>query len=833
MTDPPGEESGTSGQTLHLLLVEDHDGDARLLAEALREARFEALELHRVEALAPAVEWLGENPVDIVLLDLSLPDARGLETLQRILAADGSKPVVVFTDPEDQGVALKALREGAQDYVVKGSLDPQQLERALRHSVERKRSERAARRTRRVYRTVFEAAPIGMAMVDADLRIVEANRALCEMLGYSKDELVGTPYAEVTHDDDVREDVELARRLFAGEIHDYRMEKRYVTRGGDVIWGSLVVSALEADEDEPRHALGMVRDITSEKESRKALRQSEERLARVLETVAEGIVIVDPDGRFTYVNPGAERILGRNEKALLGTTYRDSRWNVTAGEGTERAEEDYVYRQVLESGEAVRGAELQLEHPRRGRIILSLNAAPLHDASGEMTGVVISLRDVTEQKRFEEELERRALYDGLTGLPNRALFWDRLLHAVQRSERGNQQLAVLFADLDRFKMVNDSLGHDAGDRALMETARRMRRTFRDEDTVARIGGDEFTVLMEDVTDSDDALAAAERLVEEFERPFRIHDEEFHIYPSVGIAIWSSDTETPDDVVRRADAAMYRARRSSGTRVHLFDPEADVEHTERLQREARLHTAVESRTVVPFYQPIVDLETGDILGVESLARWRDPERGLVEPPDFIPLAEESGLILDLGEQLIREACRDILDWEASGFELELFVNLSAQQFDSPQLIPFVEELLEDSGLRPSRLHVEVTERVIMQSAERLDALKELGLSVAVDDFGTGYSSLGYLRRLNVDGLKIDRVFISGVDHRLPDEAIVRTIVTLGDTLGLDVTAEGIEEEAQAERLRDLGCRRGQGFHFARPMPAADLEDLLSGDAALPA
>lgn len=538
------------------------------------------------------------------------------------------------------------------------------------------------------------------------------------------------------------------------------------------------------------------------------------------------------DWTFTYVAPQVERIFGYPRDAWYEPGFwpehvhpqdREAAVRFCAAQTRQGRDHQFEYRFLHADG-----------HPVWVRDIVSVIR---EDGNADLLrGVIV---DITERKRFELQLERQALHDELTGLPNRTLFWDRLRHAMARARRERSALAVLFVDLDRFKRINDSLGHAAGDQVLAEVARRVDAAFRDEDTVARFGGDEFTAIVEDLRDEARIEETARRLLRDLGEPFRVEGETVHLAASVGIAVGRPGTDRwldgggEDELVRRADRAMFRAKDRPGRTMDVLRPEEDVGGDERLRRERELREGIERDEFRVFYQSLVRLEDGNVIGAEALARWDHPERGIVSPAEFIPLAEESGLIVPLGRKLLREACRTMAGWLENGSaspELLLSVNLSARQFEDPELTETVRDALATTGLDPSRVCFEVTERLIMRGYERVEQLRSLGVGIAVDDFGTGYSSLHYLKRLEVEALKIDRTFVTGLGEDYRDDAIVQTVVTLGDTLNLEVIAEGIEVPEQRDALLGLGCELGQGFLFDRPMPPDDFARRL-GDGAV--
>ena len=451
-------------------------------------------------------------------------------------------------------------------------------------------------------------------------------------------------------------------------------------------------------------------------------------------------------------------------------------------------------------------------------------------------GLVITARDVTERKAFEHQLTQRAFYDELTGLPNRVLFRDRLEQALVRAGRRNDRVGLLFLDLDNFKLVNDSLGHQIGDQLLIEAAARLRACLRSQDTVARLGGDEFVVILELVTNDEDALCVAKLVSERFSHPFDLEGRAVVVTASIGIAISETGSGEAGTMLRDADVAMYRAKKDGRAHYVLFTPSMQIDTLARLELENDLRHALEHQELRVFYQPIVLLESGDFLEVEALVRWEHPTRGLMAPGEFIPLAEETGLIIPLGQWVLEQACLQVAQWNAhfpASSQLTLSVNLSPRQFQTPSLVEDVARALRNARLPASRLKLEITEGVIMRDVEAtietLWSLKDLGIQLAIDDFGTGYSSLSYLKRLPIDVLKIDRSFVSGIGHSQEDTSIVHAIMALAKSLNLQVTGEGIETPEQAALLGKWGCDRGQGYLFSRPLDSQKAGALLGQSA----
>jgi diguanylate cyclase (GGDEF)-like protein len=491
---------------------------------------------------------------------------------------------------------------------------------------------------------------------------------------------------------------------------------------------------------------------------------------------------------------------------------------------------------LLRSHEVVSGVSVTLGGKKTPLGVLGAHTATRRifrpDEIDFLQAIANVLAEAITRQSAENRVRHQALHDPLTGLPNRSLLLDRLNHWAARAERDRSTAAVLFVDLDNFKVINDALGHDQGDRLLRSVAERLQRVLRPSDTIARVGGDEFVVFCEDIESEHEALAMVERLVRALDDPFDLGGQTQHATASVGIALGDCETE-PEVLIRNADAAMYRAKERGRARYELFDDEMRQRSVSWLETESELRRALDRGELRNMYQPIVSPTNGEIVGFEALVRWHHPDRGIVSPADFIPVAEQSGLIVPLGQEVLEQACAEAVRWNA-GREgrapLTVAVNFSPRQLSHPRAVEAVVETLERTGLAPSLLNVEITESALVDDAAAtlgtLNRFKELGIGLALDDFGTGYSSLTYVRRFPIDTLKIDRSFVDGIVGSNEDEAIVTAVLEMGRALGVHVVAEGVETEQQAARLRALGCALAQGYLFSRPVPPESVAGLLA-------
>jgi diguanylate cyclase (GGDEF)-like protein/PAS domain S-box-containing protein len=554
-------------------------------------------------------------------------------------------------------------------------------------------------------------------------------------------------------------------------------------------------------------------------------RRSEARFQTLVQNASDVILIARPDTTITYQTPSANRIFGYADGSLEGKQFT----SLLHPDDVEQALAGYS-DVALRAGTSI-SAKWRLRHcDGSWRHVEVTTTNLLHEPTLE--GIVLTLRDVSERTNLEEELKHQAFHDALSGLANRALFRDRLEHALARASRSKSSLAVLFLDLDDFKLINDSLGHAAGDALLVAVSRRLSECLRSGDTVARFGGDEFAVLLEETTGPEEACQTAERLIRALRETLVIEDHDVQVCSSVGIALSHAGREDPTELMQAADLAMYAAKTHGKGRYEVYQPDLQVAIVRRLDMTADLQRAIEAREFVVYYQPIVSLGGGNAVGLEALVRWRHPEHGLLLPEEFIALAEDTGLVIPLDRWVLKEACIHTREWQychSDARRLWVSVNISARHFQDEGLVEAVSMALRESGLDPQFLVLEITEGVFVQEAEsvieRMLELKALGIRFAIDDFGTGYSSLSYLRRFPIDILKLDKSFVDGVAVSAEDGALAETIVRLGKNLNLQTIAEGIEHAPQLEALRALGCQLGQGFYFNKGLQASEVDDLL--------
>jgi len=690
-------------EPVRLLLVEDSLDDAELIRAKLARARRLRVEITHVDRLEKGLDRLADGDHEVVLLDFSLPDSFGLDTFRRAHEAAPKMPIIVLTSLDDNELAVQAVREGAQDYLVKREADTGLLVRSILYAIERQRADDALRDSEE--RFALAAKGVNDGLWDWDL---------------------------------VNDRVFFSPR-----------------------WKSMLGFADAEVGDSPREWLDRVH----------------------------------PDDRPPFRRHLDAHLAGDTEQFEFEHRMRDS-----AGE----------YLWVLARGVAVR------------------------DDGGRPYRMAGSQTDITARKRAEHQLQHDALHDGLTGLANRVLFMDRLACALaDLQRRATPHFAVLFFDLDRFKNVNDSLGHTLGDKLLVGLARRLEHFLRPGDTVARLGGDEFAILLHRVEVASGAIHVAERVQEILGMNFSIDGHEVFVTASIGIAHSATGYVNPEEILRDADIAMYRAKAGGKARYEIFDRDMHQSAVALLKLETELRQGVQREDFVMHYQPIVSLTHGRIVGFEGLVRWQHPERGLVSPTQFIGVAEETGLIVPLGWWVLRESCQQTHRWQ-NRFPAEpplwISVNMSGKLFMKKKMVDRLLSILEETGLEPCNLRIEVTENVVMDHADmairNLMELRALGVQLSIDDFGTGYSSLSYLQRFHYDELKIDRSFVSKLGQVGDSRAIVETILNLANNLGIGVVAEGIETAEQVDRLRKMDCPHGQGYWFSRPLTAPAATELIA-------
>ena len=688
----------------------------------------------------------------------------------------------------------------------------------------RNEAETKARQAQEEYQAIFDNAVIGIFRVTPDGRPLRINRTMAHMHGYSDpEELMKEVYDAAALFVEPQRLAELHRAAVEGmvagaEVEVYRKDgsRRWVKVNLQTARGAL--GAIEAID-------GTVEDITERKQAQEALLFKSALLEAQSETTLDGILVVDESDRIVLVN--------RQFRTLFGVPDDVVEW------GEDRPLRTYVMQQVQDPHAFLDKIDYLYAHrdaKSRDELLLKNGrsfdrySAPLVDSRGEHRGRIWYFRDITARKRAEEQVQFLAYYDALTKLPNRTLLMDRLENALAGARRRHEKVAVLFLDLDRFKVINDSLGHAVGDLLLHAVGARLRGCVREQDTVARVGGDEFIIVLNAVGDTAEIAATAERLVDAMTQEIVVDGHPLTTTCSLGISIFPENSSDAGTLIKYADQAMYCAKESGRNAFHFFTDALNTQAVERHSLESDLRGALERGDFFLLYQPEVNLVSGEITGLEALVRWRHPQRGIVAPGDFIPVAENSGLILPIGEWVLRAACAQLRQWQDEGVRLvPVAVNVSAVQFRQEGFCSLVRTVVEETSIPPECIELELTESLLLSNESVVHAvlreLKEIGVQLAIDDFGTGYSSLSYLRQFHVDKVKIDRSFIRDLATDRDDAAITAAIIGLGQILNLTVVAEGVEEETQVSILQEYSCDEAQGYYFSTPRPPDEITERL--------
>ncbi|SFW32681.1 EAL domain-containing protein [Nitrosovibrio sp. Nv17] len=667
----------------------------------------------------------------------------------------------------------------------------------------------------------YELPFIGMAITSPDnKRWLRYNDRLCEILGYSHDELSARNWVEMTHPDDVGKDIAAFERIMRGESDSYVRNKRYIRKDGSIVLANVSVKCVRTDEGKVDYFVAMIGDITEQENRKLEALAAQNQLRATLDAIPDLLLELDLDGCCHSYHSARTSLPAVPVEILLGSRIADT----LPPEAVK-----VILSALAEAQEKGLSAGRQLElGPPQSRLWLELSVSRKQVDPAQDARFIVLARDITERKAAEQHILNLAHYDSLTGLPNRALLADRMRLAIRRAQRQATRLAVLYVDLDRFKSINDSLGHDVGDQLLKVAAQRMQDCVRGIDTVSRVGGDEFVILLSEIGSAENAGRVAEKLIRALSQPYSVAGHELEVTASVGICICPDSGTQSSVLLRNADASMYSAKQSGRNRYQFYSDAMTEQAMARLSLEHDLRGALQRGEFFLEYQPQIDLATHRIIGVEVLVRWQHATLGLIPPAQFIPIAEDSGLVLAIGEWVLGQACRQARAWHERGvLHGRISVNISAVQIRQSDFVDIVKRAVEASRLPPDSLELELTESTVMQdidsNVQKLRELETMGVKVAIDDFGTGYSSLSYLRQFTVNRLKIDQSLVRDVPGNLDAEAIATAIVAMGISLGLRIIAEGVETEAQADFLQGVLCREGQGYLYARPMRVAQFEE----------
>lgn len=856
--------------SIHVLLIEANSEEASIIEAILEQDRHFKFVIQRPTSKNEALTQLKDNPPDVILIDVSVGQGRGVKAFEDFKPYFQDIATLAITSPAERKLAQELLKEGIKDYFVKGEVDGEELPRVVRHVMETKRSEIALR-----HQYDFEKMIATVSSRFLSLHPDQLGGAICEGLGNLCDFLQGekahlyifkeddSTTTEIAYHSDNKETTignpchpgslsEECPWLFeklqkneavvissVDEIPASAVREREYFESQNlksflripVIYQGKLIGTLGIDTvqkairwtESMLSLLKIIGELLVGAHHRRVTDGKLQKLSLAVEQSPSIVMVTNPEGCIEYVNPKFTEVTGYSSDEVLGKNPSILKSGKVP---------DGDFKKLWQTVQA--GREWQGEFVNRkknGELYWErATISAIKNSEGKITHFLAVKEDITKSKWAEETIQHMAYYDPLTDLPNRMLFNDRLGQALAQARRKNQLVAILFLDLDRFKVINDTLGHTLGDLLLRSVSERLKKISREGDTIARMGGDEFIFLLTGITEVDEAVKMAQNILQVLKPPFNLEGHEAHITPSIGVSVFPYDGSDGVTLVKNADAALNRVKEQGRTNYQLYTPVMNAKAFERMTLENSLRKALEKQEFNLYYQPQVNLTTGDIVGMEALLRWEHPDMGIVSPAQFIPMAEETGLIVPIGEWVLRTACRQNKEWQELGYKpMIIAVNLSARQFNEQDLVSMISGVLKETGLESKWLDIEITESIIMQNLEAtigtLRDLHHLGIQISIDDFGTGYSSLSYLKKFPVHALKIDQSFIREITTDPDDAAITSAVIAMGHSLKLNVIAEGVETMEQLQMLRALNCDRMQGYLFSKPVPAQTITPLL--------
>jgi diguanylate cyclase (GGDEF)-like protein/PAS domain S-box-containing protein len=814
MNRPEMPNTASNLEIIRVLLIEDNPADAETLERRLLEKHGSLYAVTHVESLDAALSLFTRGrSFEVALADLGLPDSSGLATAHSLLAAAPELPLIVLTGNENEALAAEAMRSGAQDYLVKVWCDGETIRRAIRYAIHRHAAEEDLKRSEARFRAIFENAPLGVALMDSDHRIVLANPALCGLMKVKAADLLGMSTDLCALQEDRAEYRRRIEELRAGRSTLIDWEKRCLRPDGSVFWTHLREAMIPGRSGQPPLYVALVEDID-------AKRSIEERLnfsATVLETTGEAVMVTDAENKILHVNPAFEIVTGYTSEDVIGQDPK------ILGSGRY----DHVFFSAMDRDLAEKGKwQGEIWNRRKtGELYASwFTINTVRDHLGRTIKYIAVFSDITSRKQEEERLAYLATHDQLTGLANRAMFIERVGRAIMRSQRNRRMMALFLFDPEHFKEINDKYGHLIGDQVLRQAAERLVICARPGDTAARLSGDNFALVAENLENYREASIIAGRIVEEMAKPFDFDGKDINIklISHIGVALYPTCGADSEELLEAADEALHRARQQGPNSFQFYSRELNAQSVENQSVEASLCTSIERGELSLVYQPILDMTDHRLMGVEALLRWQHPHMGMMTPAQFLPVAEETGLILQIGRWVADKALSQLRDWRDQGMDVPaMTLNISALQLRQIDLVDMLAETLHRYNIKPESLILDIQESVVMDKEHDpsviLTKLKALGVRLAIDDFGTGYTSFGVLRRMPIDILKIDGAFVREAEGREDDARMVSAVAAIAKSLQLLVLAEGVETEGQATFLAKLGCNLGQGFFLGSPAP----------------
>ena len=754
-----------------------------------------------------------ENP-DVVLMDCVMPEMDGISACRHIQELPRGKeiPVIMVTSLADESTVDKAFEAGAVDYITK-PINFAVLRQRVGRILKAKHTKDSLDQAQAFAKAVVNYALDSIITVDSQQLIITFNPAASRCFGYHLSDIIGESINTIIPELFSKNIAESLQELSHSGRECYGKRK-----DGSTFPLEYSISRCQLGE-QTLHIL-ILRDISKRKRAEQALIESEERYRTLTENAYDLISELSLTGEFVYISPNYKEVLGYEGSELLGKQYA----NYIHPDDIPELEKALI---KLIRKKPIDQIVLRV-FQKNGDIRLFESTGKAYKTADGETRIVFVSRDITERKQYEDKLWHQAFHDALTGLPNRVLLKDRLKVEIAHANRNCHMVGVIFLDLDRFKIINDTLGHTAGDKLLQEIAKRLENSVRTVDAVARLGGDEFTILVTGLTKMEGIAKIANKILETVKQPLDIEGQQLYVTTSMGISIYPNDGKDVTTLLKNADAAMYLAKEKGRNNYQLYTASMNEKAFERLKMENNLRRALDQDEFVLYYQPRININTKEVIGMEALIRWQHPEKGLVPPNDFIPIVEETGLIVPIGEWVLRTACAQNKAWQEAGYpKVRVAVNISARQFQLQNFVETVTKALEETGLDPRWLELEITESVAMQNVEytydMLKRLQTMGIDLAIDDFGTGYSSLSYLKKFPINKLKIDKSFVEEISTNPDSAAIAQTVLVLGKSLKFGVVAEGVENQEQVDFLQGNDCEEMQGYLFGKPIPAEEFWD----------
>jgi len=809
---------------LDVLLITNNDPDATLIHEFLTESSEGTLTLETCSSLENLGVKLKTANWDTILLDQSLPEKLDIQTVAKVLNTKQTIPVVVLCGSDDVTYAQKALALGAHDCVVLGKDDGNSIVKTLKNAAKHQEIESSLQHSTSLLSTIMESSIEAIVMIDDTGMISHWNEGAQRLFGYSKSEIIGCPASQLVHSSEKNNLIALLSN--APQTHSYNLRGHMspgvgCRKDGSVFPIEHAFSHLNSDMG--KNVIGIIRDITDKRTLRDIKRSSE----IVFESITEGIMITDIQNKITAVNQGFCEITGYQADEIIGqppSVLKSGRHGKS------------FYDEIQKCLQTTGRWQGEIWNRRKNGEIYPewLTIAEIRDEDDQVNQHVAVFSDISKRQTSEEAVTSTTNYDALTGLPNRILLYDRLKQAIRQANRNGHKVVIQAIDLDWFDWINNSLGASVGDKLLQNVGARLASSIRSDDTVARMGGDEFAIVLTDICEEQDMVNAAKKIIASLSAPFAINDTETYVTGSIGLAIYPDDGQDADVLLKKANMALEKSKTSGRNTFQFFKKQMNGRSHEFIALEHSLRTALDRKELSVHYQPQIDITTGNIIGAEALMRWNAPKHGNVPPSVFIPIAEKCGMIRKLGAWVLEAACHQQKHWRDQGFtNHRMAINVSAIQFQDDNFPQTVMHAIKQAGVSPQDIELELTESLLMDPSENIRAkflaIRDLGVSLSLDDFGTGYSSLSYLKQFPVETLKIDKSFVDNVADNLDDQAIIKAIIGMGQALGQKIISEGVETQSQLDFLKSVNCDIVQGYYYSKPVPAAGFEALLQSQA----